>query len=144
MSRRTLVAGLILVSVVLAACGGGGTQATGSAGAGNAANGQKLFQQATVGKASAAGCVSCHSTEAGKTLVGPSVAGISTRAEAAIKNPSYKGKAKTTQEFLQESIVEPNTYVEQGFAPNLMPQVYGQQLSGQEINDLVAYLASLK
>jgi cytochrome c2 len=144
MLRRVLP--LLVVLLLVAACGGGGAQtpAGGNAPAGNASNGDKLFHATSLGKNNAPGCTSCHSTEAGKTLVGPSLAGIGTRAGQIIQDPNYKGKAKTADDFIRESIVEPNTYVEKSFSPGVMYQNYGKDLSQQEISDLVAYLTSLK
>src|SRR5512146_2015494 len=82
MFRRVWVL-CLLVTVLLAACA---QNAPGSGGAqGNAANGDKLFHQATLGKDNLPGCSSCHSTEPDKTLVGPSLAGIATDAAGAFK-----------------------------------------------------------
>ena len=99
-------------------------------------------KQSTIG--TAPGCSTCHSLEPGKKLVGPSLAGIATRAEQIIKSSDYKGSAKTVEEFLRESIVNPNAYVEKGFSPNIMYQNYGKDLSAQQIADLVAFLKTLK
>jgi hypothetical protein len=48
----------------------------------------------------------------------------------------------TLEHYLIESILVPNAYVAPGFAPNAMPQNFGQRITGQELADLVAYLAS--
>lgn len=141
MLKRTFLV-LVIVAMALTACGGGGGGTGG--GAGNATNGDTLFHQATVGKNNAPGCVSCHSTEAGKTVVGPSLAGIGTQAAQIIKQSDYKGSAKTAEDYIRESIVSPNTYVTTGFSAGIMYQDYGKDLSGQQVNDLVAYLMSLK
>ena len=138
---------LIAALLVLAACGGGGaTQAPASGGAaqGNASNGDKLFHSATIGNNNAPGCATCHATEAGKTLVGPSLANVSTTAADIIKGSDYHGKAKTAEEYIQESIVDPNAYVVKGFSPGIMYQNYGKDLSAQQISDLVAYVMTLK
>ncbi|HEX9115507.1 MAG TPA: cytochrome c [Anaerolineae bacterium] len=144
MSRRILFA-LILVSLLLAACSSAPSSPAAPAGpstsAGDAANGQKLF---TAGKSPAPPCASCHSIKPGEKLVGPSLAGISTQAAQVIKDPNYKGKAKTAQDYIQESIVDPNIYIVSGYQPNVMYQNYGKDLSSQEVNDLVAYLMTLK
>ncbi len=140
MSRRMVFLPLLfgLVLVTLAACGGG--QAGGAA-AGDAANGQKLF---TSGKGSAPACSGCHSVTAGQVLVGPSLSGIATQAAQQIKGPNYKGQAKTAEDRIRECIVSPNTYVVPGFQPNVMYANYGKDLTSSDIDDLVAYLTTLK
>ncbi len=147
MSKRILFPLMFLAlvfSLVLAACGGsGGNQAAGATSApqGNAQNGQKLF---TSGKGSAPACSGCHSTQPGQKLVGPSLAGIGTSAAQIIKDPNYKGSAKTPEDYIKESIVNPNAYVVSGYQPNVMYQNYGKDLTDQDVNDLVAYLMTLK
>lgn len=141
-----LVTVVLISAFLLAACGGGGQQApsqpSGGAVTGDPKRGEALFKQTTIG--TAPGCITCHSLEPGQTLVGPSLAGIATEAEEIIKSPDYKGKAKTVEEFLRESIVDPNAYVEEGFSPGIMYQNYGKDLTEQQIADLVAFLETLK
>ena len=43
-------------------------------------------------------------------------------------------------EHVRESIVDPNADIEEGFQEGVMPDVYGEQLSEQQLNDLVAFL----
>jgi len=50
------------------------------------------------------------------------------------------GKAKTAEEYIRESIVEPNEYVVSGFPAGVMVQDFGKKLSGQDIDDLIAFL----
>ena len=132
---------LFVAVVLLAACGG---QAAPAGSGGDAAAGQKLFQQATLGKDKVPGCATCHSLEPDKKLVGPSLAGIATDAASTVKEADYKGQAKTAQDWLRESIINPNADVPEGFQPNLMPQNLKDELSSQEINSLIAYLMTLK
>ena len=146
MSQRVLflLAVLILLMLVAAACGGAPatTQpASGGGGTGDVANGQKLF---TAGKGSAPACAGCHSIKPNEKLVGPSLAGIGTSAVQIIKDPNYKGSAKTAEDYIRESIVSPNAYVTPTYQPNVMYQNYGKDLTTQEQNDLVAYLMTLK
>ena len=44
--------------------------------------------------------------------------------------------------FIQQSIVDPNAEIADGFQPNIMPQTYGSQLSDKQLADLVAFLQS--
>ncbi|MCS6910527.1 MAG: cytochrome c [Anaerolineales bacterium] len=127
----------VIGALALAACGGGG------AGGPDANRGKALYEQSTIGTASAPGCVTCHTLD-GAVLVGPSFKGVASRAENIIKDPSYTGSAKTAEEYLRESIINPNAYLNPGFAAGVMYQDYGTQLSEQEVNDLVAYLLTLK
>ena len=53
------------------------------------------------------GCFTCHSTAAGVTLVGPSLANIATTAAQRIKDPNYHGKATDAASYIRESIIDP-------------------------------------
>jgi len=134
---RKLLFVLVIGAMTLAACGGGG------AGGPDANRGKALYEQSTIGSASAPGCVTCHTLD-GTVLVGPSFKGVATHAENVINDPGYTGSAKTAEEYLKESIINPNAYLNPGFAAGLMYQNYGTELSEQEVNDLVAYLLTLK
>lgn len=142
MSRSTLVL-LVLVVLVLAACGGGGGQ-TASAGPGDATKGQALFEQKTLGKDNLQGCATCHSIQKDVVLTGPSLAGIADDGAATVKEADYKGTAKDAASWLKESIVSPNTDVPEAFQPNVMPQNFKDELTDQQVNDIVAYLMTLK
>ena len=71
------------------------------------------------------------------------MAGIATEAAGDVQKADYKGTAKNAEEFLKESIVSPDVMVTEGFQPGIMPKTY-TKLSAQEVNDLVAYLMTLK
>jgi cytochrome c2 len=101
-------------------------------GKGNPANGEKLF--------AAQGCSACHSLKEGEKIIGPSLYHIGQTAANRIKDAGYKGKAKTAEECLRESIVEPNVYVVPGFAAGVMLQDFGKKLSAQDLDDLIAFL----
>jgi cytochrome c oxidase subunit II len=98
----------------------GGTPApAGGAGAGDAAAGKQIFT-------GAAGCGGCHKlADAGTTgATGPDLAVI-------------KGQ---TPEEIRRDITDPGAEIAQGYADGIMPTNFGQTLSPQELNDLVAYL----
>jgi cytochrome c peroxidase len=137
--KLSLSLSLAACATVLAACGGGSTAssptATVAAG-GNAENGKALYTQSTLGPNSAPGCSTCHSLD-GSTLVGPTHQGIGTAAASRV--PSLSAAA-----FLEESIRNPNAHVTEGFVEGVMYQNYGTELTDQEIDDLVAYLLTLK
>ena len=141
MSKKTLLVLLLsLALLALAACGGGGadTPTDGEAEAiGNAENGEALFAQATIGANNAPGCITCHSLEPDVVIVGPSQAGLATRAQTRVAGMS-------AADYIHQSIVEPNAYVVEGFAEGLMYQNYGTDLTEDQINDLVAYTLTLE
>jgi mono/diheme cytochrome c family protein len=89
--------------------------------AGDAAAGRAVFE--------GQGCGSCHTfAPAGATgTVGPNLDEVLAGKDAA---------------FINESIVDPNAEVASGFSAGVMPQNYGDQLSQQQLNDLVAFLQS--
>jgi cytochrome c553 len=132
----------ILIAVALAAVGCGGSLAAGPRQPmGDAARGRALFSQQTV--RDTPGCVTCHSVEPNVVVVGPSLAGIGTTAERIVKSPGYTGTAKTGEEFLRESILNPNANVGAGFSHGVMPD-WLTVLSEQQIADLLAYLEKLR
>jgi hypothetical protein len=47
-------------------------------------------------------------------------------------------------EYLRRSVTDPNADVVEGYVANVMPATYGTQLSEEQLNDLVAYLLTLK
>jgi mono/diheme cytochrome c family protein len=124
--RKTLLVILVLslALMLVAACGGGGD----SDGGGNAdvQAGQKLFAQAVTG--SQAGCSTCHSLD-GSVIVGPSMKGVGGRLSA---------------DEIRTSILDPDAVIAEGFTAGLMPPVWGDELTDAQVNQLVAYLSSLK
>ena len=130
----------VVLAFLLGACGGRNTPAV----RGDATRGKSLYEQMTIGPNAAPGCVTCHSLEPGVRLVGPSHAGLATRAAETIESPNYTGQADTAAGYLRESIVEPNAYIEEGFTANVMYPKYKEDLSEQDIDDLVAFILTLK
>jgi len=91
-----------------------------SAPAGDPAAGKTIF--------ASAGCGTCHTLQAAGTsgTVGPKLDEV------------LKGK---DADFIQESIVDPDAEIADGFQPGLMPQTYDDQFDDKQLSDLVAYLA---
>ncbi|HEB65417.1 MAG TPA: cytochrome c [Chloroflexi bacterium] len=143
-----LVAVLSVMALLLAACGGGakepaatqapasgGESAAAPAGAGNADAGKKIFEQTVVG--SNPGCVTCHSLEPDTVLVGPSLAGIATRA-------ATREDGMSAEDYIRQSILEPDAYVVDGFTAGTMIGGWDKALTEQQLNDVIAYLMTLK
>jgi mono/diheme cytochrome c family protein len=51
-----------------------------------------------------------------------------------------EGLADKDAAFIHQSIVDPDAEITPGFADNLMPEDYGEKLTEQQLNDLVAFL----
>lgn len=73
------------------------------------------------------GCGGCHTlADAGSdAAVGPDL------------DQALEGK---DAEFIETAIVDPNADVAAGFGPDIMPGNYGEELSSDDLADLVAYL----
>lgn len=136
--RKLIGLTLALMALTLAACGGGGASGP------DADRGKQLFDAATIGTASAPGCNTCHNVTGTEVKVGPSLAGIATRAQTEVEGAAYTGSAKTAEDYIKESIKDPNVYVVNGFQPDVMYQNFGKELTDQEVADLTAYLMTLK
>ncbi len=75
------------------------------------------------------GCGGCHEVAGQAGALGPKLTHIG----------GSRDKA-----YLRRSLLEPNTDIAEGFPPNLMPDIYGDQMSARELEMIVDYLASLK
>ncbi len=95
------------------------------------------------------GCSGCHSTTPGVSPVGPSLAGIADTAAAVVKRPDYTGSATDAEGFIRESILEPSAYIAPGGTysfkgQSIMIGDLGSQLTPTQVDQLVAYLMTLK
>ncbi len=144
MNKKMLLTILVLaLAVLLVACGGSGDAqpaadaGSGTSSVGDAARGEELYNQVTIGSASAPGCVTCHSMEEGVVLVGPSHKGLGARAGSYVAGMS-------AEDYLRESITDPDAHIVDGFTPGVMYQNFGAELQARDVNDLVAYLLTLQ
>lgn len=109
------------------------------------ADAAKAKQQAAANPGSAvfnnAGCGGCHTFTPAKSsgTTGPSLNDVTQDFTAA--KAAGKTKATDVAGFIRESITNPNAYVAKGFAPGIMPQSFGSNLSKKQLDDLVGYLA---
>ena len=115
---------VLALAMLLAACGGGGE---GAGGGDDVSAGKELFAKVVIG--TQAGCSTCHSLDAGTVIVGPSIDGVGSRLSA---------------DELRESILDPNAVLVEGFPADTMPPVWADELSGEQVDQLVAYLLTLK
>ncbi len=128
----------ILLALFLALVACGGDDGDGTVGAvGDPTNGETLFARPLLGANEAPGCISCHSLEPDVVIVGPSQAGVATRARMRV--PSQSAEA-----YIRAAIIAPDEYVVEGYEPGVMYQHYETDLSAGEINDLVAFLLTLE
>jgi nitric oxide reductase subunit C len=119
-----------------------GTTAPEAASADPVAMGEALFSRTPPA------CFGCHSLQQGVVLVGPSLAGLATRTQALLATAEYKGSAKTLEDYIRESITSPHAFIVPGQTfsaggQSIMP-AYGTILKPEEIDHLVAYLATFK
>ena len=84
-----------------------------------------------------AGCGGCHAFgPAGSTgAIGPPLDDLQAAADAA---------GQSLEEFVRTSIVDPTAVVTDGYQAGVMPETYGDSLTGEELDALVAYLAETK
>jgi nitric oxide reductase subunit C len=124
---------------------------TGNAGSasGPAASSDPVALGQTLYRKTPPSCFACHSTATGVNIVGPSLAGISTTAAQRIADPSYRGNATDAASYIRESILDPNAFVLQGTTyssagKSLMPTGFDVALTPEQVDQLVAYLMTLK
>jgi cbb3-type cytochrome c oxidase subunit III len=73
------------------------------------------------------GCVACHMINGDGGAVGPELTNVYDKGE----------------DYIKESILMPNAVLSEGYQGNIMPQTFGEQLSDDNLNDIVAYFKSL-
>ncbi len=80
-------------------------------------------------------CGACHTLKAAgaSAATGPDLDTLPALAQ---------GAGTPLEEFVRQSIVDPNAYVQKGYPRNVMPATYGKALSKQELDALVQYLIS--
>lgn len=81
------------------------------------------------------GCIGCHDLDPNKVMTGPTWHNVGDTAITRVPGES-------PAEYLHQSIVNPNAFVVPGYPANIMPQTFGDQLTTQELGDMIAYLLS--
>jgi mono/diheme cytochrome c family protein len=95
------------------------------AGLAGATSGEQIFV--------AAGCGGCHTFGPAGTKgnIGPSLDDLKAAAEKEGKSP---------EDYVRESIVDPNAVITSGFQPGVMPENFGDRLSDKQLQAVVQYL----
>ncbi len=84
------------------------------------------------------GCGACHAIPGvSEGVVGPNLGRIGELAATRVDGLD-------APEYIRQSIVNPNAYLVEGFAEGIMVQTYGDTLSTQQLDDLVAFLLEQK
>jgi nitric oxide reductase subunit C len=83
-----------------------------------------------------ANCATCHSLEPDVIIVGPSLAGVATRAQTRVAD-------QNAEAYLRTSILHPGDFIVPGFN-NVMAQNLGDVLSADQINNIIAFLQTLE
>lgn len=84
------------------------------------------------------GCVACHSVD-GTPKVGPTWKGIFGKEH----DMADGSKVKVDENYIRESVLNPNAKIVKGFAPGVMPAFQGQ-LDEQQLNALIDFIKGLK
>lgn len=82
-------------------------------------------------------CIGCHTVN-GTPSVGPSFKGLYGKTEQ-----TNKGAVKVDENYLHESILQPNAKIVQGFNAGLMPTFAGQ-LTDDEVKALIEFIKTVK
>ena len=115
---------LLLVSFLSVACAASSNQSPLTE---TEARGRQIFTQ---------NCASCHSTQPGVEIVGPSLGHIATQAASLI--PGMDSRA-----YIEQSVRDPGAYIHPGF-PDVMPKDFDKKLSAGDLEALLAYLLTLE
>lgn len=83
------------------------------------------------------GCAGCHNLNQNQAdvrgPVGPNMADLYERAASRVEG-------QTAEEYIYNSIVNPNEYVVESYVANVMPQNFADKMSDEEIQSLVEWL----
>ena len=96
-------------------------------------------------------CGSCHTVAGIPNAVGviaPNLSDVNMAADEHFKSGSYTGKATTAEEYIRESIQDPNLFIAPTCptgpcAANVMPATLASTLSADEVNAIVSYISGL-
>lgn len=81
-------------------------------------------------------CAQCHALTPETVVIGPSLAGVATRA-------AMRESDGDAQAYIETSILNPSAYVVSGFK-DVMPKSFAKDLTSDEFNAVVQFLLTLK
>ena len=119
-----LVAGLMAIS----ACG------STSAPQGDPALGEEIYLSSQEDDPYNRACAGCHRLDSFETI-GPAFEGLGERSALRVEGMG-------AYEYLRESIVDPEAFLVEGFTKFPMPTFYGDILTEEDINNLIAFMLS--
>ena len=82
-------------------------------------------------------CATCHAVIGDRRIVGPPLTHIATTAAGRLPNTG-------AEDYIRESILDPDAYLVEGFAEGSMQQNFATQLTSEQLNDVVVYLLVLQ
>jgi len=127
--KAKLVVWSALSAFFLGACGGGGSTEPSTVPAADLP-GREVYLRDNY-------CVGCHTTLGGPAT-GPTFLGLA-GSEVELESGET---VVADDEYLRRAIVDPNAQIVAGFAPDLMPDFFGDTLSEQDIIDVIEYIKS--
>lgn len=128
--RARLILVLTIVWAVLVACGGSA--------AGDPVAGELLYNGQTLSDPNLPTCISCHPVQLGEAgNIGNNLSNIGNRAATTVPD-------QTAEDYLRTSIIEPDAFLAGGFQEGIHYRGYKEALTTQQVNDLVAYMLTLK
>jgi len=106
-----------------------GTTTSASGGGGDVAAGKTVF--------AANNCASCHTFKPANATgtIGPNL-------DTAPASDAKADNNMNLDDFVKESIENPDAYIAKGYSKGIMPTNFGQTLSSKQLNDLVAFIVS--
>jgi hypothetical protein len=107
---------------------------------GDAERGKQIYNQVLQGsRGEIAPCASCHPIVEGENakIMGNNLYDIGNRADKIVTGQG-------AEEYLRRSIVDPDSFLAANFQEGIMPRDYSKVLTNQQIEDLVAFLLTLK
>lgn len=138
MSRfKFLIFSLLIFGILLVACSSGAPEEI------SAETAAPAFQKG--------GCIACHvipGVPGASGTIGPDLSRMGEQADEYLSTNEYRGEAETADEFILESILDPDAFVPaecpNGHCqPGLMPATLADLLSDKEMDTVVQFLANL-
>lgn len=130
-----VAASVVLMGLLLPACSASSTEA------GDAERGKALFNAPVqTDRGELQPCSACHAIVEGqksRTGLGTNFFDLGARAGNMVQGQS-------AEQYLRTAIVDPDAHLAGNFQDGLMSREYGKLLTAQQIEDMVAYMLTLK